>query len=67
MPAKNAARSEEPALPTHYKPRGNPAHAAPRAIVDHQFAAAYRRSLDANAAALPVLPARQRKAEVVTQ
>ena len=42
---KNAARGEEPALPTHYKPRGSPAHAAPRPIVHHDFAAAYRRSL----------------------
>ena len=27
---KNTAQREEPALPTHYKPRGSPAHAAPR-------------------------------------
>lgn len=38
------------ALPTHYKPRGSPAHAAPRAIVDHQFAAAYRHGLGPSAA-----------------
>jgi len=55
---KNAARSQEPALPTHYKPRGSPAHAAPRAIVDHELAAAYRRSLAQDAAKVPLLPAR---------
>ena len=54
---KNAARSEEPALPTHYKPRGSPSHAAPRPIVHHDFAAAYRSSLGSNAAAMSVLPA----------
>ena len=58
---KNSAPSQEPALPTHYKPRGSPAHAAPRPIIDHELAAAHRRSLGANAPALPVLPARQRK------
>ena len=42
---KNATRRKEPALPTHYKPRGSPAHAAPRPIVHHDLAAAYRRSL----------------------
>ena len=64
---KNAARGEEPALPTHYKPRGSPAHAAPRPIVHHDFAAAYRRSLAQDATPLPVLPARKRKASLVTQ
>ncbi|MCW5257529.1 IS701 family transposase [Verminephrobacter aporrectodeae subsp. tuberculatae] len=64
---KNSARSEEPALPTHYKPRGSPAHAAPRPIVDHNFAAAYRRSLAQDAAALPMLPARKRENSFVTQ
>ena len=54
---KSAARSEEPALPTHYKPRGSPAHAAPRPIVHNDFAAAYRRSLAQDAAQVPVLPA----------
>lgn len=52
---KNAARRQEPALPTHYKPRGSPAHAAPRPIVHHDFAAAYRRSLAQDATSLPVL------------
>jgi SRSO17 transposase len=64
---KNAARRQEPALPTHYKPRGSPAHAAPRPIVHHDFAAAYRRSLTQDAAPMPVLPARKRKATLVTQ
>ena len=57
---KNSARSEEPALPTHYKPRGSPSHAAPRPIIDNEFAAAYRRGLAQDAASLPVLPASQR-------
>jgi SRSO17 transposase len=64
---KKAARREELALPTHYKPRGSPAHAAPRPIVHHDFAAAYRRSLAQNAAPMSVLPARKRKATSLTQ
>ncbi len=64
---KNSARSEEPALPTHYKPRGSPVHAAPRPIVHHELAAAYRRSLAQDAAQMPMLPARKRKAAFVTQ
>ena len=68
---KNAARTathgQEPALPTHYKPRGSPVHAAPRAIVHHELAAAYRRSLAQNATPVSVLPACKRKASFVTQ
>ena len=64
---KNAVSREEPTLPTHYKPRGSPAHAAPRPLVDHKFAAAYRRSLAQDAAPMSVLPARQRKATLLTQ
>jgi SRSO17 transposase len=64
---KNAARRKEPALPTHYKPRGSPAHAAPRPIVHHDLAAAYRRSLAQDATPMSVLPARKRKATLVTQ
>ena len=68
---KNAARSQEPAVSTssatHYKPRGSPAHAAPRPLIDHQFAAAHRSSLGSNDAALSVLPASERKTSVVTQ
>ena len=40
---KNSAR-QEPALPTHYKPRGSPAGAAPRPILHHELAIAYRRT-----------------------
>ena len=64
---KNAAQRKEPALPTHYKPRGSPAHAAPRALVHHQLAATYRRSLAQDATKVPLLPARKRKASLVTQ
>jgi SRSO17 transposase len=64
---KNSAQRKEPALPTHYKPRGSPAHAAPRPIVHHDLAAAYRRSLDRDATPMSVLPARKRKAALVTQ
>ena len=64
---KNSALRQEPALPTHYKPRGSPAHAAPRPIIDHELAAAYRRSLASNDAALPLLSSRQRKASLLTQ
>jgi SRSO17 transposase len=64
---KNSAQRKEPALPTHYKPRGSPAHAAPRPLVHHDFAAAYRRSLAQDAAPMPVLPARKRKATLLTQ
>jgi SRSO17 transposase len=64
---KNFARGEEPALPTHYKPRGSPAHAAPRPLVDHEFAAAYRRRLAQDAAPMSVLPKAQRRGRFVTQ
>jgi SRSO17 transposase len=64
---KNTARIEESALPTHYKPRGSPAHAAPRPIVHDDFAAAYRRSTTQNLAPMPVLPAGKCKASLVTQ
>jgi SRSO17 transposase len=64
---KNAARRKEPALPTHYKPRGSPAHTAPRPIVHHDLAAAYRRSLAQDATPMSVLPARKRKATLLTQ
>ena len=68
---KNSARrtkdGTQPALPTHYKPRGSPAHAAPRPIVHHNLAAAYRRSLAQDAATMSVLPAHKRKAALMTQ
>jgi hypothetical protein len=62
----NAARHDEPALPTHYKPRGSPAHAAPRSVVHHDFAAAVRFSLAPDAAPMSALGARQRKATLLT-
>ncbi|MDP3083884.1 MAG: IS701 family transposase [Rubrivivax sp.] len=64
---KSAAQRQEPALPTHYRPRGSPAHAAPRPIVHHDFAAAYRRSLAQDTTSMSVLPARKRKARLVPQ
>jgi len=64
--AKNAAQREEPALPTHYKPRGNPAQAAQRSIIDHELEAAYHRSLAPDPVSLLVLPARKRKASHMT-
>ena len=39
---KNAAQRQTLALPTHYKPRGSPAGAAPRPILNHELAHAYR-------------------------
>jgi len=44
----------------HHKPRGSPAHAAPRPIIDNEFATAYRRGLAQDPASLPLLPAGQR-------
>ena len=68
---KNSARrtkvGAQPALPTHYKPRGSPAHAAPRPLVHHDLAAAYRRRLAQDAATMSVLPAYERKATLLTQ
>jgi len=64
---KNAARRQEPTLPTHYKPRCSPAHAAPRPFIHHKLAAAYRHSLAQDAAPMSVLPARKSKASFVTQ
>ena len=64
---KNPARGKEPSLPTHYKPRGSPAHAAPRPFIHDEFAAAYRRRLAQDSAQMSVLPARKRKTALVTQ
>ena len=64
---KNSAQRTKPTLPTHYKPRGSPAHAAPRLIVHHDLAAAYRRSLTQDATSMPVLSARKRKTIFMTQ
>ena len=62
---KNAARREQPALPTHYKPRGSPAHAAPRPIVHHELAAAYRSSLAQDPSTVPVLSSSEPEAKLV--
>jgi SRSO17 transposase len=64
---KNSAKSTQPAVPTHYKPRGSPAHAAPRRIVHDDLTAAYRNRLDTTAATMPMLSARKRKATFMTQ
>jgi SRSO17 transposase len=64
---KNSALRQEPALPTHYKPRGSPAHAAPRPLVDNELTAAYRRSLAEDAPKVSLLHARKRKAALMTQ
>jgi len=42
---KKPAQHEEPAVPTHYIPRGAPAGAAPRPLVHNEFTAVYRRAL----------------------
>ncbi len=47
-------------------PRGGDGYIA-ALIVHHDFAAAYRRSLAQNATPMPVLPARKRKATLLTQ
>ena len=55
---KNRAKRQAATLPTHYKPRGSSAHAAPRPLVHHELAAANRRSLAKNAATMPLLSGR---------
>ena len=52
---KNSAQLQEPALPTHYRPRGSPPSAAPRPILHHQLADPHRRASGPNSASLPVL------------
>ena len=52
---KSAAQRQEPALPTHYKPRGSPPGAAPRPILNHELANAHRRASDANPSSMPLL------------
>jgi SRSO17 transposase len=41
--AKKNSAGQEPALPTHYKPRGSPEGAAPRPFLHHKPAIAHRR------------------------
>jgi len=52
---KNSAQLQEPALPTHYRPRGSPPSAAPRPILHHQLAHPHRRASGPNSSSLPVL------------
>jgi len=52
---KNSAQRQTPALPTHYKPRGSPPGAAPRTILDHKLAHAYRRATGSHTPAMPLL------------
>jgi SRSO17 transposase len=59
---KNSAQRQEPALPTHYKPRASPAHAAPRPILDHELAAAYRLTPGSPPASMSLLPSSSRRA-----
>jgi SRSO17 transposase len=53
---KNSAHREEPALPTHYPPRGSPPGATPRPILHHELANAYRRASGAHSPTMPMLP-----------
>jgi len=57
---KSRAKRQMPALPTHYKPRGSPAGAAPRPILDHHFAAAHRRATGSQPTPLPLLSSSSR-------
>lgn len=57
---KNPAKRQVPALPTHYKPRGSPAHAAPRPVLDHHLAAAYRLTAGSQPTSMSLLPASSR-------
>ncbi len=64
---KKSASREEPAIPTHDKPRGSPAHAAPRALIHHDLALDAGWRTDAQRAPLPLLFAHQRKVKCLTQ
>ena len=66
---KKSASGEEPALsavptesvrPTHYRPRGSPAHAAPRPLIDYELAPAHLSRPEQDTASLPMLPAFER-------
>ena len=52
---KNSAQRQEPALPTHYLPRGSPPGAAPRPLLDHELANSYRRASGSHTPAMPLL------------
>jgi len=64
---KKNSECQEPALPTHYKPRGSPAHAAPRPIVHNELAIAYRRSVGTHPAPVSVLPSATAGTDLLTQ
>ncbi len=64
---KNSAHRQKPALPTHYKPRGSPAGAAPRPILDHKLANAYRLASGARAPTMPLLSPAATRANYLTQ
>jgi SRSO17 transposase len=49
------ATRQEPAVPQSYKPRGSPAHAAPRSLLPHDLAPADSLSTDAQTPSLPLL------------
>ncbi len=52
---KCAAQRPQPALPTHCKPRASPPRAAPRPILDHELANAYRIVAGAKSPAMSML------------
>jgi len=52
---KNSPQRQELALPTYYRPRGSPPGAAPRPLLDHELANAYRRAAGSTTAPMPVL------------
>ena len=64
---KNSAQRQELALPTHYRPRGSPASAAPRPIFNHQFANAYRRTSGPKPSTMPLLLSTVSKGQLLTQ
>jgi SRSO17 transposase len=57
----------QPPIPTHYKPRGSPAHAAPRPIIHDELTAAYRQSLAPHTTPMSLLHARHGGATLLTQ
>ena len=52
---KNSAQRQTLALPTHYKPRGSPAGAAPRPILHYELANAYRLASRTQPSTMPLL------------
>ena len=64
---KTPHNAKEPALPTHYKPRGSPAGAAPHSILDHALANAYRVAAGAKPPTMSMLPPGSRRTSLLTQ